>query len=451
MNRAPQSASAPPPPSDVSPWVGLAGLCGLAAWLMVCRHWPALVAVLGLPGPRLVMSGPGAAVAALLFAALPMVLVSLLVDRVHLRPGTGIDWHRPRPLAASWRISATKLVGLWATWALVGFAYCLGRWYFRGNYLFAMRLLWGALPFLLACSVPYVLWLDRYLREPRDGAWHFGALLMGDAGAERGAVAAHARSWAVKGFFTAFMLSILPGGWARMVVFDWGQVAGDPVALASGLIELMFLIDVQIGTVGYLMTLRPLDAQIRSANPLLAGWVAALACYPPFSLMIGGGVLDYRVNGAEWSYWLAGHNALLWLWGAMLVLLTAAYAWATLAFGLRFSNLTWRGVLTNGPYRYTRHPAYLAKNSFWWLASMPLLATSHSPVDAIRNTALLMLVSAVYYWRARTEEAHLLGEDPKYVAYHAWMAEHGAITAPLVRLGRRLAGVQPEAAVQPAE
>ena len=167
--------------------------------------------------------------------------------------------------------------------------------------------------------------------------------------------------------------------------------------------------------------------------------------------MLGGNVLDYRVNGAEWSYWLAGNPVLLWGWGALLVLLTAAYAWATVAFGLRFSNLSWRGVLTNGPYRFTRHPAYLAKNTFWWLASLPMLATSHSPVDAIRNTALLGLVSALYYWRARTEEAHLLAEDPKYVAYHAWMAQHGAITARLGWLGQRLAGARAEAMPQPAE
>ncbi|MFX8778213.1 hypothetical protein ABTM50_20320, partial [Acinetobacter baumannii] len=46
----------------------------------------------------------------------------------------------------------------------------------------------------------------------------------------------------------------------------------------------------------------------------------------------------------------------------------------------------------------------------------------------------------VYYWRARTEEKHLLAEDAKYREYHAWMAQHGLITAPLERLWRRLAG-----------
>jgi protein-S-isoprenylcysteine O-methyltransferase Ste14 len=52
-----------------------------------------------------------------------------------------------------------------------------------------------------------------------------------------------------------------------------------------------------------------------------------------------------------------------------MVLLTGIYAWATVAFGLRFSNLTYRGVLTNGPYAFTRHPAYLSKNAFWWMSN----------------------------------------------------------------------------------
>ncbi|HBR82737.1 MAG TPA: protein-S-isoprenylcysteine methyltransferase, partial [Erythrobacter sp.] len=76
------------------------------------------------------------------------------------------------------------------------------------------------------------------------------------------------------------------------------------------------------------------------------------------------------------------NDTLLAVWGALLVALTGVYAWATFAFGLRFSNLTYRGVLTNGPYRFTRHPAYVSKNLFWWAAVLPFLVTSGSPVDA---------------------------------------------------------------------
>ena len=264
----------------------------------------------------------------------------------------------------------------------------------------------------------------------------------------------HWRAWIIKGFFSAFMISILPPGFAHVVETDISQVAANPVAIGTLLLELMFVIDVQIGTVGYLCTFRPLDAHIRSGNPYLAGWLAALLCYPPFvfGFMGGGGVLQYEYNTAGWGYWFDGHPLVLWLWAALLVFLTAIYAWATVAFGIRFSNLTYRGVLTNGTYRYTRHPAYLSKNTFWWLSVLPFMVTSGSLVDVVRNTFFLGCVSAIYYWRARTEEAHLLGEDAKYREYHAWMAEHGLITSRLRKLARR---VNPRplapASLQPAE
>ena len=429
----------PRPDSDVSAGVGLAGLVGLIGWLMICRNWGAIADALVLPGPHAPLGGPYAALAALIASGVPMVGWSLLVDKVHLRASTGIDWTNPRRLRDCVDISITKIAGLWATWALIAFVYCLGRWYWRGNYLFAMDLMRDAAPVLFLGAIPYVLWLDRVLVNPRDGAWHFGAMLIGREAYDPAEVRHHLRAWAVKGFFIAFMLSIVALGFMEEVKADFVHVASDPVTIGNVTIAFMFMVDVQIAMVGYLLTIKPLDAHIRTANPLLGGWVAALMCYPPFIQMGSGAVLDYHQNTAEWSWWLAGHPALLWLWAGLLVGLTGIYAWATVAFGLRFSNLTYRGVLTNGPYAWTRHPAYLAKNSYWWLLTMPFLATTHSLADMVRNTVTLGLVSGVYYWRARTEEAHLLAADAKYRAYHAWMADYGPITERLNRLGRRLA------------
>lgn len=443
------SARPSPPPSDVSAGTGLAGVIGLALWVLTCRFWPQIVTALGLSAPAEVMDGPSAALAALLFSGSAMVGYALLVEKVHLRPSTGIDWSSPRPLREVIDVSITKIAGLWATWAIIGFAYCIARWYWRGQYVFAMEVLETAAPVLFLGAIPYVFWLDRVLVNPRDASWHFGAMLIGREPWDPAEVRRHALAWLVKGFFCAFMISIVPGGFAAVIHFDWASVLHDPVALGSLLIETMFMIDVQIAMVGYLVTMKPLDAQIRTANPHLSAWVAALICYPPFILMGEGDVLDYRHNGAEWAFWLQGQTGWLWLWAGALVFLTAVYAWATVAFGLRFSNLTYRGVLTNGPYRYTRHPAYLSKNAYWWLASLPFLTTSGSMVDAIRNTVILGLVSAVYYWRARTEEKHLLAEDAKYREYHAWMAEHGLITSALRKLTRAVTPRRPVA--QPAE
>jgi protein-S-isoprenylcysteine O-methyltransferase Ste14 len=254
-------------------------------------------------------------------------------------------------------------------------------------------------------------------------------------------LADHFRAWTVKGFFLAFMISIVPGNYAEFIRTPLEQLGQGPVAIARWLIALMFLIDVAFATVGYVLTCRPLDAHIRSANPYLGGWVAALICYPPFILMNPGGPLDHHIGTKDWAWWLDGHPLLLAVTGAVLVLLTGYYAWATVAFGLRFSNLTHRGILTHGPYRWTKHPAYLAKNAFWWLATTPLAATTGNPVDIVRNTAVLALVSGVYYWRARTEEKHL-GADPAYRAYADWMERH----APIPRLVRRIRGRAPAAA-----
>ena len=440
-----------PPASDVSPWVGFVGIATLFGWIAFARLWPEFAAAFDLPGPRGVLSGPNSALVAMILTGLAMAAWSLLIDKVHRRPSTGIDWGCSRPLSAVVEVSVTKLVGLWITWLVIAAFYCVGRWYWDGQYLFAMRVLALAAAPLVVLSVPYVLWLDRHLVEPRDHAWHFGAMLIGRDPWEADEVKRHWRAWIIKGFFSAFMISILPPGFAAVVEADFGAIAGDPARLGGTLFELLFVIDVQIGTVGYLLTLRPLDAHIRSGNPFLAGWVAALLCYPPFvyGFMGQNGIIQYEYQTAGWGYWLAGHEALLWAWAAGLVTLTALYAWATAAFGIRFSNLTYRGVLTNGPYRWTRHPAYLSKNLFWWLSAMPFLVTTGSLLEAVRNTVFLGVISGIYFWRAKTEEAHLLAEDAKYRAYHAWMGDHGAITGPLTKA---LAWARPRRLqVQPAE
>ncbi|GMN02739.1 methyltransferase family protein [Erythrobacter sp. MTPC3] len=437
-----------PPESDVSAGVGLAGLLGLFVWILFCRNYPVFADALGLSGPlaaeRGVLSGPYAALASMLFTAGPMALWSVLVDRVHLRRSTGIYWQLKRPIDDVVPISAVKIIGLWATFAVLAALYGLGRWYWDGSYLFAMQVLTAAaVPLALLC-VPYIIWIDRVMIEPRDSLWHFGAAITGNDGWDGDAINKHWRAWIIKGFFGAFMISILPPGFAFIVEADVAAIIGNPVPLAMLLITLLFVIDVQIGTVGYLFTLRPLDAHIRSGNPFLGGWIAALLCYPPFVWgLIGSNnqVLSYEQNVAGWGDWLSGSEPLLWVWAVWLVFLTAIYAWATAAFGIRFSNLTYRGVLTNGPYRYTRHPAYLSKNLFWWCSVMPFLVTSGDAADAVRNTFFLLLVNAIYYWRARTEEAHLLAEDTKYREYYDWMEQHGIITARLSRLKRAVFGL----------
>jgi protein-S-isoprenylcysteine O-methyltransferase Ste14 len=207
------------------------------------------------------------------------------------------------------------------------------------------------------------------------------------------------------------------------------------VRLAAFAIAAVFTFDLLFGTVGYLCALRALGTHIRSANPYLTGWVAALICYPPFVLMGPGSILSYTPGTRPWSDWLAGQPALILAYGAMLTVLAGLYAWSTVIFGLRFSNLTHRGIITNGPYAWFRHPAYLSKNAFWWFAHLPFLTTTGSG-EALRNAVLLGLVNAVYWWRAKTEEKHLRA-DPDYVAYADWIEARGVIPRLRRALSRR--------------
>lgn len=426
---APELRHDPRPKSAVSAGVGVAGLIGLLAWAGACRAWG--------------MEGPSAAFLALVACGLPMVAWSLWVDRVHRNPTTGIDWDSPpRPLKETIDVSIAKIAGLWGIWAALGIFYCVGRWYWDPPYLYAMGLFGAAAPLMLLFSIPYVLWIDRRLKEPRDGAWHFGQLLIGRGErVDREILFDFFRSWAIKGFFLAFMIAVTPGNWAEAIRPEGAWIAENPVNLVRWLIAAMFMIDVTFASVGYVLTMKPLDAHIRSANPYAAGWMAALICYPPFIMMAPGGPLNYGPGtdgDNSWIYWLADHPLLSVLVGFWLVFLTAVYAWATVAFGIRFSNLTHRGILTHGPYAWTKHPAYVSKNLFWWCGVMPFLAISGNPVDAVRNTVILALVSGVYYWRAKTEERHLMA-DPAYREYAEWMERNGPVTRLLGRLrpGRR--------------
>ncbi len=413
----------PRPPSAVSTGTGLAGLAGLLAWVAVARWFG--------------MDGPYSALVNLAACGVPMVLWSVLVDKVHLRPSTGIDWAQARDWRETIDISLTKLAGLWATWGLIALVYFTGRFYWVDRFSFSMMVLGAAAPIVFVASIPYVIWLDRKLVAPKDGAWALGAWLMGTEPVDPEMIYAHLRSWAVKGFFLAFMLAIVPPGFGEFIRADWRLVLGNPIALANWLITFMFVIDVAFATVGYVLTMRPLDAHIRSATPYAAGWTAALICYPPFVLMETGRPLDYHPGTADWVHWLQQYPVLMAVDGALLVLLTGVYAWATVAFGFRFSNLTHRGILTHGPYAISRHPAYLSKNLFWWLSTLPFLTTG-SWVDAARATILLGVVGGIYYWRAKTEEWHL-GEDPDYQAYWQWMERNG----PVPRVFGWLAGHKP--------
>jgi len=417
-----------PPRSATAPVTGLLGLAGLLLGMVIVMGFKINAGAGGLIVLSTTMFG--------------MLFSTVFIEKTWKNPTTGLDFSRPRSHAETMETAKVKLAGLAVTFAALGFLYFVISHYTMARYgFFFLTMTAIAAPGLMFGFV-YVYFVDKHMIEPKDHLWHFGAFICGqreDVDMEE--VAGHLRAWAVKGFFIAFMLSIVPGVVSTIINFDFSKHAQSPVAWGLLAIALLFLVDVIFATPGYLITFRLLDLHIRTANPFLFGWVAALVCYPPFIVMGRGGILDYHAGGAYWHVWLADHPALLWLWAFVLVALIFVYAAATVAFGLRFSNLTNRGTITSWPYSWFKHPAYISKNLYWWLAAMPFLSTLGA-ASAFRCSVLLLFVNLIYYARAKTEEKHMM-EDANYRAYVAWIAEHGV----LERFGRwikiRLYG-QPE-------
>ncbi len=88
-------------------------------------------------------------------------------------------------------------------------------------------------------------------------------------------------------------------------------------------------------------------------------------------------------------------------------LLWFVYVWASVALGYKGSNLTNRGIVSSGPYRYFRHPAYVSKVSVWVLSAVYF---------GKMNIALVLTLLIIYGLRAWTEERHL-SADPEYLDY----------------------------------
>jgi hypothetical protein len=404
------------PPSVTHFGINLIGLAIVLATIVVLRARHAAV---------------GDAVFALVMAtALPIMLLDVVFLRVHRRDSTGIDWDKPFEFDAG-RL-ATKLLGLAFVLVNIGIVY----WAFP-EYSF-LRVTTGSFydPLyydirkfglvLCVAAVVYFWVVDGQMRQPKDAYWQLGRALLGHpSDARRWDVANLYRGWLVKAFFFPLMLVWLTGNVREIMNFNPATVAFDNLSLYHFSNTLFYGLDLLFCVVGYALSLRVIDTHLRSAEPTMFGWAVALFCYQPFYSLFERQYVQYG-TGMEFEGWLAPYPTLRWVWAGVILLLVGIYVLATIVFGLRFSNLTHRGILTNGPYRFTKHPAYISKNISWWLVSVPFAANLPAP-DVFRHCLLLGCVNMIYFLRAKTEERHLSRMDPTYVQYALWMNEHGKL------------------------
>jgi protein-S-isoprenylcysteine O-methyltransferase Ste14 len=386
----------------------LTGIAGAAAALtsaFLLRHWSE--------------AGYIKTLAVIAVTAVVMIGVDLLVYRVQRNAGREMS-REPKRALDLLRVGQ-KLVGFWGTIGVIAALYAVIPEYQSAFYTPFKDAALLLLPAVLVASPFYIAYVDRRQDDPVDAYAQFAMLLGGTRPADWKPLQIHARGWLVKAFFTPLMFvyvcNDLVGMWSSQpaALLDFQHIY-------ERLYDLFFMFDVLLATVAYTLTLRILDNHVRSVEPTVGGWIICVICYRPL-VDAQAPYIQYELDKVYWGNVFVPYPLLYVLWGSAILFLVVVYAWSTAAFGLRFSNLTHRGIITNGPYRWTKHPAYLAKNLSWWMISIPFVAGSGWLI-AMQSCIMLGAANLVYYLRAKTEERHLAA-DPVYRDYRDYIARHG--------------------------
>jgi protein-S-isoprenylcysteine O-methyltransferase Ste14 len=423
VNNAPQSATVT--------WINLTGLAAFIIATVVLSRF-----------------GLGTAATLILCLAAPAVTIITLEklyisSRIPFRPINPIS-PAPGPSGLSRpRRLYLKSVGIAVSIGSLAVIYWLFPIYRfdQTRYLVEMvQLTWVPLVLVSPLCIAFV---DARQAAPEDGYFHLGLLATGDwERVDGGILRQHCLQWLVKAFFLPLMVSyaandlvwlskhpienVLGPLFSQPSIDNWLNVYGF-------LYDYLFMIDVGMASVGYLLTLRLFDAHLRSAEPTLQGWLVCLICYPPFFRIFD----HYSASNHPWGFWFEGWPTVKLVWSVLILICIGIYALATVQFGIRFSNLAHRGIITNGPYRWLKHPAYVFKILSFWLMWTPFLSMGGA-MDGFRSAILMLLANLIYLARAKTEEAHLRN-DPVYREYEAFMREHGLFAIARRRAQRCLA------------
>ena len=157
---------------------------------------------------------------------------------------------------------------------------------------------------------------------------------------------------------------------------------------------------------GYLIESKRLGNKIKSVEPTVLGWVVTLACYPLFLTFVTIAIPFYTNDMAFFK-----SQEITFVIRICILLVMIFKIWAIASLGAKCSNLTNRGIVTKGPFRWVRHPHYLAKLIVWWVTLIPAFS-----IYDFWIVGTMIFWTVIFVLRALTEENHLRS-DSDYVAY----------------------------------
>jgi len=338
-----------------------------------------------------------------------------------------------------------KTFGVMGTFAGLAILYAILPEYNKEYYTAYKSLFFLGMLISVGGGFIYVDYMDRRVSFKKDGFWQVGCVLKGRwREVDKTILIEHIKQWIIKGFFLPVMIN---GFGSYCIQLAQGNIFYHNFFLEPKNTEAPFFlfmhldfstfgwndylllaiffvvsIDVLFAAVGYIMTFRILNSHIKSTDPTVIGWLVCILCYPPFWTALFVSFFAYN-EGPDWRMWLKDNPTLFFYWGMLVLITNTINSLCTITIGIRFSNLTYRGLVTSGFYRFSKHPQYIAKWVNWLLVGVPFVPY-FGVWGAINSTILLGLIGVVYYMRARTEENHL-SNYPEYVAYAKWVDEHG--------------------------
>ncbi|PSJ57633.1 isoprenylcysteine carboxylmethyltransferase family protein [Pseudaminobacter soli (ex Li et al. 2025)] len=413
---APSERAVARPASDSSPVTVGAGLLAVAFTWWLCGPW----AISPLYTLALFVGVP----------ALAMIVVDVAVVRVHRRASTGLDFSRFCRGETTLSRVAIKVLSFYVVWAGIALVYWLLKEYapYRSGYMLTLAI--GLATAAAVLTPVYVALVDRLQVDPHDEAWHFGQWLLGrphDAHLAR----IHVLATGLRAFFLPFLLGSISELYLNSEAIGFAEASQSAHRMLYYYLDKLWLLDSIFSSIGYLIASRLLDTHIRDVYRRPTSWLVTCVCYAPYNTVFFTGTGFYQVR--YWDSVMAVDGLAGLVWMTLIAITCTIYVGANISFGLRFANLSKRGIITTGPYALMKHPAYFFKNISWWLMYVPF-AVIGSPLEAVRASLLMALASGVYYLRARHEEIELAA-DPKYQDYCEYIRRHGLL-ARLRRAGR---------------
>jgi protein-S-isoprenylcysteine O-methyltransferase Ste14 len=196
-------------------------------------------------------------------------------------------------------------------------------------------------------------------------------------------------------------------------------------AAYSFIVVTVFVLDSALFCLGYHTEAGFLKNEVRYVETTLSGLAVCLLCYPPFNLVTGA-FLGPSNDNVLILYPGGLHHPVTWILRGLAVLALLLLTAASFSLFTKASNLTNRGIVQRGPYRWIRHPGYVGKNLFWLMTLLPVFAAADfsNPLFSWPQHLLYCLGRtcgfagwcSLYVLRALTEE-RLLRQDPDYVEY----------------------------------